>query len=166
MGIGVKMTARVTEVKGDLTVTLQKAINRIFREAIKAYARAVFVNVSVDIGQARSSVLPAGRIVRAALGNVSGRSPKKWEKKSRPGYPFGRTKTAGVRQGQATMDIVDGQLYNFSWTTTVQHFPLSQAGGIPAIEAGRAAYRRVVAEGFASLNKVIASSFRTTVLRS
>jgi hypothetical protein len=166
MGIGVKMTAKVRVPRGNLTDNLNKQVELIYRSAIREYARAAFSLVTIDIGQARASITPAGRIVRAALGGVSGRSPKAWEKRARPGYPFGRSVAAGKREGQATLNIEPGVRYEFTWTTSTQHFPLSQAGGITAIEAGRAAYRATVRQGFKTLRRTIRRSFRTKVLRT
>jgi len=164
----------ILEVKGrGLTKTLEDHFRVVFRNAVRAFAQTTFARVPVDIGQARASVLPAGRAVRAALGGVSGRSPKKYEQKARPGYPFGRSVSAGRRQGSAEEIIDGGKRYEFIWTTTVEHFRVLESSfnfrtpSSPffAVLQGRIAFLRVLREGLGQINQIIRSTFRIKTVR-
>ncbi len=174
MAILTRAKIDILEFKGrGLTKRLEEHLRTVFRAAVRAFARATFARIPVDIGQARASVLPAGRVVRAALGGVSGRSPRRWEQRARPGYPFGRSVSAGRRQGSAEEIIDDGKRYEFLWSTSVEHFRINEGSFNPktpsspwfAVLEGRKAFSRVLREGLSQISQIIKSAFSIKTVR-
>lgn len=128
--------------------TLDRIMGQVIREAAREWLRAVIINVPVETGMAKATLIPLGRFLRNVGG--LGINPSRKPYFSRLEGVTQEIDAGLVKQDFEIQDDKSSPLsfvYSFEWSTSVLHYWLAQyykgnaLPGEEAIEEGAIAFQ-------------------------